>query len=376
MERPSTNEPKMNILYDHQIFTSQKYGGISRYFYELLKEFDSMQEVQTTLSLVASNNHYISDKKFVNYINFLPNHRLRGKQLLFAFLNKKYSISKLKQQNFDLFHPTYYDPYFLPYLQKKPFVLTVHDMIYEKYNKTLQLNDSMSEHKRLLVDKATKIIAISENTKKDLIELFGTDDSKIKVIYHGSSMYPTEQATINVKIPNKYLLFVGVRGGYKNFDNFIRAIAPLLNQDKELSIVCAGGGMFAKEEKELFNQLKISKQIFQKDLDDDSLAFLYQNALFFVFPSLYEGFGIPMLEAFASKCPIACSNTSSFPEIAADAAIYFNPNDKDSIQQTVALLLHDTTLRANLITKGIERLKYFSWEKTISETKKFYESVL
>jgi glycosyltransferase involved in cell wall biosynthesis len=112
----------MKILYDHQIFTSQKYGGISRYFYEL----DAISDIQYEIPLLVSNNHYISDKKFVNYIDLLSNKQFRGKIRIFNYLNKPNTILKLKQQKFD---PTYYDPYFLKYLGNKPFVLTVHDMI-------------------------------------------------------------------------------------------------------------------------------------------------------------------------------------------------------------------------------------------------------
>ncbi|MBU4024291.1 glycosyltransferase, partial [bacterium] len=161
----------MKILYDHQIFTSQKYGGISRYFYELVLEFSDSQGVDCEIPLLVSNNHYISDKKFVNYVDLLPNKQFRGKIRIFNYLNKPNTILKLKQQKFDVFHPTYYDPYFLKYIGNKPFVLTVYDMIHEKFSDMFSPTDKTTEQKRLLVEKATKIIAISQSTKKDLIEL-------------------------------------------------------------------------------------------------------------------------------------------------------------------------------------------------------------
>lgn len=366
----------MKILYDHQIFTAQKYGGISRYFYELVREFNNSQEVQSEIPLLVSNNHYISDKKFVNYIDFLPNKQFRGKQRIFNLLNKPYSILKLKQQNFDVFHPTYYDPYFLKYLGDKPFVLTVHDMIHEKFSEMFSFADMTSQYKRLLVEKASKIIAISQNTKKDLIELFGTDESKIEVVYLGNSMFPKPNSTLSFEIPKKYLLFVGLRDLYKNFERFIKSVTCILNHDKELFVVCVGGGKFTSAEMHLLSDLGIAKQVVQYSLDDESLAYFYKNALAFVFASLYEGFGIPVLESFACGCPLLCGNVSSLPEIAGDGACYFDPYSEESIKNAVLKVLEDVAFRENLIQKGHERLKQFSWQQTAEQIKMIYENVL
>lgn len=366
----------MKILYDHQTFTLQKYGGISRYFYELISEFYKMENIETAVSLVVSNNHYISDKKFVNYFDILPNLQFRGKHRLFNLVNKPNTIIKLKQQNFDIFHPTYYDPYFLKYIGNKLFVLTVHDMIHEKFSEMFPPKDKTTERKKLLVAKATKIIAVSESTKKDLVELFGTNESKIEVIYHGNSMRPKPDIKINFHIPKKYLLFVGNRGLYKNFDRFIKSIYDILKQNKELFVLCAGGGNFNRGENQLFRELGISNQILQYNVDDSSLAYFYQNALAFIFPSLYEGFGIPILESFACGCPVLCSNVSSLPEVAGDAACYFDPYSEESIRNAVLKLLDNKHYRENLIKKGYEQLKRFSWEKTAEKTKKLYESIL
>jgi len=366
----------MKILYDYQIFAWQEYGGISRYFYELINKFDSVKDIETNTPLLLSNNHYISDKKYVTYFNFMLNKQFRGKVRLLNLFNKPYSILKLKQQKFDIFHPTYYDPYFLKFIGEKPFILTVHDMIHEKFSEMFFPNDGTTEQKRLLVEKATKIIAVSESTKKDLIELFGTDKSKIKVVYHGNSMFPKSDIKLSFDIPKKYLLFIGGRSLYKNFERFIKSISELLNQDNELFVLCTGGGMFSDSETKLLSELSISKQVLQYNLDNDSLTYFYKNALAFIFPSLYEGFGIPILESFACNCPLVCSDVSSFPEVAADAACYFNPYDEASIKDAVLKVLQDKSFRKNLITKGRERLKLFSWEKTAIRTKQIYESVL
>ncbi|OHE06484.1 MAG: hypothetical protein A3G74_02405, partial [Sulfurimonas sp. RIFCSPLOWO2_12_FULL_34_6] len=310
----------MKILYDYQIFSTQRYGGISRYFYELIKEFDSAQDIEIDTSLLISDNYYISDKKFVQYLNFLQDKDFYAKKRFMSFFNNINSINRLKSKSFDLFHPTYYNPYFLKYLDEKPFVLTVYDMIHEKFQEMFPSKDNTSHNKRLLVEKATKIIAISKSTKADLIELFATDESKIEVVYLGNSMFYKSDIEINISIPKKYILFVGSRGGYKNFNRFIQSITELLQEDKELFVTCIGGGKFKTDEAQLFRELNISEQVIQYDLDDDMLAYFYKNAMLFVFPSLYEGFGMPILESFACGCPLVCSNTSSLPEIAFDGA--------------------------------------------------------
>jgi glycosyltransferase involved in cell wall biosynthesis len=366
----------MKIQFDHQIFASQKYGGISRYFYELMKEFDKLEDIQTDTSLLLSNNYYISDKKYVNYIEFFPKTEFRGKQRLANLFNKPNTIMKLKKQDFDIFHPTYYDTYFLKYLKNQPFVLTVYDMIHEKFSDMFLPTDKTSEQKRLLVEKATKVIAISESTKNDLMGLFGTDASKIEVVYLGNSMFPKINTSVEIEIPKKYLLFVGSRGAYKNFERFIKSVASILKADKELFVLCTGGGAFNPSEIELFSELSIEKQVLQYNLDDDSLAYFYQNAIAFIFPSLYEGFGIPVLESFACECPLLCSNTSSLPEIAGDGALYFDPYSEESIKNVVLEALENDELRKSLVLKGQARLKNFSWKQTAVKTKRIYESVL
>lgn len=366
----------MRVLYDHQIFTTQESGGISRYFYGLIREFTNMQEIDPITSIIVSSNHYISDQKCVRHINLFSNKRIRGKYRLFNLLNKPYSILKLKQQKFEIFHPTYYDPYFLTYIGNKPFVLTVHDMIHEKFKEMFPSTDQTSQRKKLLVEKASKVIVVSENTKKDLIEIFGTEESKIEVIYPANSLMPELNVVFNLERPSKYILFVGLRTGYKNFERFIRSIAKILNQNKDLFVVCVGGSKFKNDEKQVFIELDIEKQILHYTfLDDKTLACIYKNALFFIFPSLYEGFGFPILESFACGCPVLCSNKSSLPEIAGDAALYFDPYIEESIANAVKRILKDESLRKDLITKGFQRLRKFSWAHTTQQTKNIYERV-
>jgi len=370
----------MKILYDHQIFTNQVYGGISRYFAELMKNFENHDEIECEVSLKYSNNNYLKKLNNLSYRTFLENYSFKGKYRLLSIINgkinRKISEKKLLKNDFDIFHPTYYNPYFLNYLDVKPFVLTIHDMIHE----ILSSKDNTAERKKLLAQKATKIIAVSENTKRDIIKILGIDGGKIEVIYHGNSFdISSNHNNLNTtlpKLPKKYILFVGSRKVYKNFNLFIEAISILLIEDNELFIVCAGGGNFSNKEIGKFKKLNIKDKIFCYSASDSILAYLYQKATAFVFPSIYEGFGIPILESFACRCPLICSKTSSFPEVAGDAAIYFDPTDKLSMLNSIQKVIYNDELKKQLINKGIERVKKFTWKKTAEKTKKLYEKIL
>lgn len=370
----------MKILFDHQIFTWQKLGGISRYFAEIINYTSKRKDVQYQLSTINSINIHFNElelrknffSRILNYLKIFINSSFKHT----GNFNLVNSVNDLKNQQFDVFVPTYYDNYFLEYIGNKPFVLTVYDMIQELYPTNFKDIDHLIVQKRNLIYKAKKIIAISENTKKDIINIYpDIDKNKIEVVYLSHSIKPME-TKLNIKIPEKYILFVGERGGYKNFDFFIKSVYPILNKDENLFVFCVGGRAFTDEESNLFNSLKIQNQLIQHTATDGELYTLYNKALVFVFPSLYEGFGIPILEAMASKCPVVLSNASSFPEIALDAAVYFNTNEESNLEKKISQMIYDENYRALYIEKGLENLKRFSWQKTTDECIEVYKSAL
>jgi glycosyltransferase involved in cell wall biosynthesis len=162
---------------------------------------------------------------------------------------------------------------------------------------------------------------------------------------------------------------------YKNFNYFVTAIADLL-VNNNLKLICAGGGIFTTQESNLLQSLNIQhKVIFKNIVNDDILANYYAHALFFCFPSIYEGFGIPVLEAFACGCPVLLSNGGSLPEIGGDAALYFQPTNKDSLLTQANKLLSDELFRKRLVEKANTRLHDFSWDKTYQSHLKVYESI-
>lgn len=365
----------MKILYDQQIFSFQEYGGISRYFYELIKGVSKTGD-EVSIDGIYSNNIYLPKLK-KGTIKVLPNLNFPHKNVILFYLNSFFDSNNLKKGNFDVFHATYYHPYFLKYLKGKPYVVTVYDMAHELFSKNVGgLADKTIEYKRKTICSANKVIAISENTKKDLIKIYGIPEEKIEVVYLGNPLENIKPFPIK-NLPDRYVLFVGNRRGYKNFNFFIKSIASFINDDSNLYLVCAGGGKFSGEENSLLSKLGILEKVKQVAFKkDEELAYIYKNALVYVLPSLYEGFGMTALEAFSMGCPVVASNTSCVPEVCGKAAVYIDPKNAKSIKNGVGKIMTDEILRNKFVKLGFEQIKKFSWDKTIADTLKVYEEVL
>ena len=384
----------MKILFDHQIFSIQKYGGISLYFSELMSQYSLNPDIDFDLALCYSNNqnirkrpllnNYWSNKNlfcpFLNQFPFIEEH-LPGSIIYRIFNNQRESERLLKKQDFQIFHPTYYNPYFLKYLQNKPFLITVYDMIHELFPMYFSTSDPIRKWKKELIYKSDFIIAISKNTKDDVIKMFGIDPEKIFVVHLGNPFESFHRGQSHDKSQNisfsknSFLLYVGNRQGYKNFNFFVESIAGFLRKN-DIYLYCAGGGSFSNKEQKMLEKLGIQENVRYIRVNDMILKMLYENALAFVFPSLYEGFGLPVLEAFSCGCPAMLSNTGSLPEIGDDAAIYINPTDSDTILEGIESLLTDEKRRNDLISRGYQRLNYFSWKKTAMQTKGVYDKIV
>jgi len=382
----------MKILFDNSVFDQQNFGGVSRYFSEIISHFN--KDISVEIGIKYSNNIYLTEKRLLKVLpiidyrqEFIKGCEFKGKGRLFKMvkklnpskypncsqLNLQFSINLLKNQDFDVFHPTQFNTYFLEYIHNKPFVITVHDMIHELFPEYYAPDNKTAFYKKELIKRANHIIAVSDNTKNDIINFYGVKEEKITVIYHGVSL-PYKGIDNNLLPTKKYLLHIGAREGYKNFIFFVRAVSGLLIAN-DLQLICTGTP-FNKMELELFKMLNLGNRLIFYYADDKVLASLYQNAMCFISPSLYEGFGMPILEAFSNNCPVALADSSCYPEIAGDAALYFNPKNENEIKQTVLSIINNETLRKQLISSGRERLNLFSWEKSAEKTISVYRSVL
>ncbi|HSD15415.1 MAG TPA: glycosyltransferase family 1 protein [Flavobacterium sp.] len=372
----------MKIILDPQTFNEQKFGGISRYYTELYLAYQKEKDVTINCPVVFSDNLHLKEANlfqntFASFMtsSFFPKFIRKKIHKNYRKANIKATLKAIKAQDFDVFVPTYFNPYFVDTLGNKPFVLTVYDMIHEKLPQYFQRDTKTSEQKKLLMEKATRIIAISESTKKDILEIYPhIDAAKIDIVYLSHSIEANSSASLS--LPKDYILFVGNRSGYKNFIFFIKAVADLLKADKDLFVVCAGGNKFSKEEEKLIAELGIANQILQRNFEDNELASYYRNAKCFVFPSEYEGFGIPVLESMACGCPIVLAHHSSFPEVAGDAGVYFELNNTADLKNKVQALLSDENLRRKYAEKGIEQASKFSWKVTAQHCLEVYKKVV
>lgn len=370
---------KIRVLYDHQIFDLQKFGGISRYFAEIISNINE-DEAETEIALRFSDNFHLYEKRLNKEIlkkekKNIPNrlckkifHSKKTLRNYFSATNEANSIQQIKTGNYDIFHPTYYDTYFLDSIGNKPYVVTVHDMIHELYLDY----DPVILQKREIIKQASHIIAVSEHTKKDVMELLSIPEEKITVIYHGSPQLYDDGEEYTGK--ERYILFVGNRLNYKNFKFTVYAIADTL-KNEDIYMLCTSQP-FGYEEQKFLEGMGIADKVKYCDLQKISLKSLYRNALAFIYPSIYEGFGIPILEAWSQNCPVLTANASCFPEIGGDAVLYFNPKSKKEIENALRRIANDAELRKNLTEKGRIRNSLFTWEKSAKETLDVYKKVL
>jgi len=363
----------MKVLVDHQIFLSQRFGGISNYHSIINQTInDGQAEDRSTILALGSNNEYLEGK-----MPFLKPLNKRGKKVLRAI--NEHTVSRM-MPSFDVFHPSYYDNYFLSVAGKPPFVLTVHDMIPERNFYHDEIGLTLISNKKNLINKASRIIAISEATKMDLLSFYDVDPDRIDVIHHG---YPVnfdrlraQPTVMDRPAPAKpYFLFVGTRHAYKNFPFFIESIAGFLRSADMLVKVV--GPMATSAEQQLLEALDITERVvFCGQVPDRELFQLYHQAYAFIFPSLEEGFGLPLLEAATAGCPILCSDIAVFREIAGDSALYFDPRSKESFAGQVRTVLSGESKRSDLIARGTRNLKRFSWEEAAQKTLETYRKVL
>ena len=363
----------ISIIYDYQIFSWQRYGGISRYFYELASHLSTNKNLDVKILAGTYVNQYIKQLK-PGLVVGTPVPKIAKTGIIRDFLNKNFSTVWLKANPPQVVHETFHSTDGVA-PSKTPTVLTVHDFIHEKFYP----DSDIVAIKAASIRRADHLICISENTRKELLDLFNISPSKISVIYHASSLADftseSKQAKINLQFP--YILYVGDRYGYKNFSGLLQAYASSDQLKKNFKLVCFGGLPLTSGELNRASQLGITENNLLHFTGSDSLLKqLYQGASAFVYPSLQEGFGIPPLEAMSLSCPVVCSNTSSIPEVVGNAGELFDPYDLDSIAGAMERVLSSGEYASNLVQRGLKRAKDFSWKTCAEQTSLVYSSLV
>lgn len=306
----------------------------------------------------------------------------------FAYLNSNTSIYGLTEQFVipkiaqfaDCLHVPHYN---VPLRWSRKLVVTIHDLIHLKFLK--DLNPAAAFYAKVMLplaaQKADAIIAVSEHTKRDLIEKLNIPEKKITVIHHGiDPFFLSGQTVRNESVSDPYFLYVGLIKSHKNLGVLIEAFKDLKNkiQMKNLKLRIVGrADQKQKVVRQWLDSISEAPDIqLETGLEDSALKLIYQNAAALIFPSLYEGFGFPLIEAMASKIPVVASTAASIPEVLGPAALYFDPNSTDELVHCMQQILTDNALRQKLIIEGEKRIKFFNWRDAAQKTEQVYESVL
>jgi len=312
--------------------------------------------------------------------------RLNVKQIIsprYMSLKEGFRLSKLIRNEHDIVHLPNQNFARFCFLRKKPYVVTVHDVVrfYLHFEP-----ESIVERLLLRLDiwnikRASNIIAISQHTKKDLIKYMRIPESKITVIYDGIDHNIFKLYDVNLRILDRpYILYVGSERPRKNLGSLFEAFAVLKKDFPNLNLLKVGTAgrydRYRKESQRKLVSLGINRDAaFIEYVSEHDLATYYRSAELLAYPSLYEGFGLPPVEAMACGCPVVTSNVSSIPEVVGDAGILVNPHDVNSLIQAMKRVLTNNRLRDEMVRKGLEQVQKFSWEKTAELTLQVYNKV-
>ncbi len=365
----------MRILYDHQVFSLQDAGGASRYHFELIRNLQGLGEVaiELLIGLNASVMPFGSLQQAQTRV-FGRQTALKPGVTRYA-MNELFSLAMAPLRGtVDIYHPTLYRA--LPWVRRRRVVVTHHDCIHERFPNLFRNAASIVKTKRKLFAQADAIICVSESSRRDLLHFYDVAETKTHVVYHGFSPLPLPVDSRGDS-GKPYLLYVGSRAGYKNFALLLEAFS-LSGLAGDYALLAVGGGPFTPEEKARIESLKLDGSVtVVPRADDATLARAYRDAALFVYPSLYEGFGFPPLEAMSLGCPVLVNQTSSLPEICGDAAFYFVATaDAGELSRCLASILADDSGRAMKRELGQRRVRLYDWNRAAHQTLDVYGSVL
>jgi glycosyltransferase involved in cell wall biosynthesis len=354
----------VRIAYDPQIFSLQDHGGISRYFLETAAHLAVIPQTQVSILAFAHFNAYLAAAArdlVVGRTIPVPPSPLRRP---LARLNQRLARAWLARHGADVVHETYYSA-----VRTAPpgpaAVLTVFDMIHEKFPDYAPRTARIVRLKRAAIRRADHLICISESTRRDLLAHYKeVDPARASVVRLGFARPPRGEMPAPRPYVEPYLLFVGTRGGYKDFDMLLRAYAGAAALQQEFLLVCFGDAPLSSAERARIRELGIAEGRVRHGAGaDDQLAAHYQHAALFVYPSRYEGFGMPPLEAMACDCPVVCSDAASLPEVVGDAAETFEAGDAAALRAAMLAVLESPARAARLRERGRARVALFSWEE-------------
>jgi glycosyltransferase involved in cell wall biosynthesis len=363
----------MRILYDHQVFSLQDTGGISRYHYELIRNLQFLEGVRIE-ALLGGNASVLP---FTHLRDART--RITAWKTSIAPSYARYAINEALlslvvplRGTFDVYHPTLNR--IMPSVRRRRIVVTQHDCTHERFPHLFRNPDAFLRTKRKILSQADAILCVSESSRRDLLHFYDLDETKTHVVYHGfSPLQEGPPAEPRSPAPvDPYLLYVGSRTEYKNFMLLLEAFA-LSGLAAEYHLIAVGGGPPSTQELARVSQLGVTGRVrLVPRANDQTLAGLYRNASLFVYPSLYEGFGFPPLEAMSLGCPVLANDTSSLPEICGEAAFYFSSQEAVDLAKSLAAVLADASGLNQKRKLGYERVRLYDWSRTARRTLQVY----
>jgi len=372
------SQEKKRIIGIDARFYGPRQKGLGRYVQKLVDNLEKVDSSNQYIIFLRKENWSEYQPKNPNFKKVLANYPWYGfkEQFLMPF--------KIWQQKIDLMHFTHFN---LPVFCFSPFVVTIHDLVLRRFptRRASKLSPIGYWLKNLAyrivissaISRSKKIITVSNYTKGDILEYFKVDPDKIEVIYEGRPDKSVKDTTVKSNIAKPYLLYVGNAYPHKNLERLIFAFKKLVNDHQmSLRLVLVGEmDYFYKRLKDTCPRALLDKIIFTDFLPDDDLNTLYQNASVYVFPSLYEGFGLPPLEAMSHDLPVVSSKAACLPEILGQAAIYFNPENIEEMADQIKKVLVDEKVRQKLVSLGQQRIKEYNWTKAALQTLELYRAV-
>ena len=357
----------MRILFDEQIFLFQKRGGISRYFTELIRIFTQQPElnIEPILSFKTTSNESLLALSSNLDLGISRISKPKPIQIAQAITSNAFRFPKV-----DLLHHTFYSKTFWHSGFKGPRTTTHYDMIPETFHQTrLGINPHLSKH--WYFNNVNHILSISESAKQDLLRIWPDVNTPISTTHLGKP----EVVKHDFQRIQGYIIFIGVRAGYKDADSLFRAFARLPEHLRG-KLEFLGGDQFTESEKDLIGNLGIQNYTTQRNVTDIELAEAYGKAHLFVFPSHYEGFGLPALEALEFGCRSILANTPALKEVAENSADYFTPGNVDELADALLIALSNSPHENPYLDSGLTRARNFSWLQTAKETAKVYQSLV
>jgi glycosyltransferase involved in cell wall biosynthesis len=368
----------LRVLFDDEIFSTQLEGGVSRYFTHLVEELPAAGVTPLLPFRLTCNRHLAESAAFGGW----RPPRFAGSRRLIRAVNRQGSLAALDRGRYEIFHASWYDATALAHARAhadKRVVATVYDMTPEIMPEAI-VGAFGNPHagKLAMAEAADVVVTISASTKADLLRFSKVPADRVRVVHLGvgTGLLWRPAWGRPEGLPDRFLLFVGKRGGYKNFDGVAPALARILAETPDLHLLCVGGGPLSPAETAPFDAAGVARRVRQLQADDRTLAWCYAHAAAFVFPSRYEGFGLPILEAFINRCPAVLAERSCFPEIGGEAARYFDPDRPEELVELIGRLLAVPDERRRLGEAGAVRARDFTWARTAAAHAALYRELV